>query len=484
MEPFVLIGAIVLAVWAAAVLWRGGTLAGCLLVMLAGTCFSTDFFVLDMGPLKLTLDRVLWCVVILQYLVWRWQGWHDPKPLKTSDQWLFLFVGYLALRTFTSDWSSNNSAPLLHLVLWYVMPLGIYWIIRQSNLSRQAVLTVLGCMAAFGAYLAIIVVAEKFEAYWLVYPQYIVTSMADKKAEFVGRGRGPLLNPMGTGILVVACWCAMLLWSSHWRGVWRALVVPWSVLMAMAVYCSMTRSVWMGAGLAIAVVAGATVPRHWRIPVLGGAMLAAVLVAATNWERIVAFQRDRNLTAKETADSVRVRPVLAAVAWNMFRERPWFGCGFDQYANEHKYFLADRSTDLVLEKVRGMAPHNVFLAMLTETGLVGLALFAGLLVLWARDAWRLWRSPCAPLWARQQGLLFLAVLGAYLANGMFHHVVYVPAIDMLLFLVAGITAGLQPWAVASTGRTGPEQTSNCAATLPRVSLPLVGPRPANRGHMA
>ena len=94
-----------------------------------------------------------------------------------------------------------------------------------------------------------------------------------------------------------------------------------------------------------------------------------------------------------------------------------------------------------MERARGYIPHNVALSVLTETGLVGLGLFAATLGLWGRDAWRLWhkREPAA-LGAQQLWLLFLTALGAYVINGMFHDVSVVPMANMTLFFLAGVTA--------------------------------------------
>ena len=111
----------------------------------------------------------------------------------------------------------------------------------------------------------------------------------------------------------------------------------------------------------------------------------------------MAFKRDEGLSAREAAESVKLRPILARIAWNMFRDRPMLGCGFGQYKSEHVNYLADRSTDLPLEKGRSYVQHNVFLALLAETGLVGMGLFVLLLALWTRDAWRLWRGGLAAL---------------------------------------------------------------------------------------
>jgi O-antigen ligase len=105
-----------------------------------------------------------------------------------------------------------------------------------------------------------------------------------------------------------------------------------------------------------------------------------------------------------------------------------------------------------LEYARGNLPHNVLLAVLAETGLVGLGLFLALLGLWTRDAWRLWRDPTAPLWVRQPGLLFLATLAAYLTNGAFHHVAFIPMSNTLLFFLAGVTAA---WRSAAPDRQSP-----------------------------
>jgi O-antigen ligase len=210
----------------------------------------------------------------------------------------------------------------------------------------------------------------------------------------------------------------------------------------VGMYYTLTRSVWMGGALALLVVVGLTLPGAWRMPVIGTAVLAGVIGLATSWEHWVAFKRDKELSAAEMAESAKLRPILAVVAWNMFLDRPLFGCGFGQYPPESKSYLADRTTELPLEKVRKYVQHNTFLGLLTETGLVGLGLFVLVLVLWSRDAWLLWRTEQAPLWERQCGLLFMALMAVYLPNAMLHNVSLIPMVNMLLFFVAGLTSGL------------------------------------------
>jgi O-antigen ligase len=442
MEPLATIAAVSLLVWTSVLLVRGGPLVGCLLFLAVATCFGYDFYNLNTGAMTLTIDRVFWAVVMLVALVWRQRGWSVLKPLGTADRLALALVGYLILRTLLTDPHGTGLTPFVNLVLWYVMPLGVYWAVRNSRFDRRQNVTVLTCFTLFGLYLAAMVIAERFEAYWLLYPGYIVTSMNDKTAEFVGRGRGPLLHPIITGIQLSACFYATLLFWPRTERWGRSGIMLAAAVFALSFYSTMTRSVWMGAGLGLAVIVGASMPRTWRAPVLSATVLLAGLYAAVNWDEFVAFKRDKNLTARETADSVMLRPAMAQVAWLMILDRPVFGCGFGQYVPEHKNYLADRSTDLVLEKTRNYTAHSLFFGIATETGLVGLGLFLALLAAWGRDAWRLWCMQETPLWARQQGLFFLAVLSAYLVNGMFHHIALVPMSNLLLFFVAGMNAAV------------------------------------------
>src|SRR5690606_37813260 len=122
--------------------------------------------------------------------------------------------------------------------------------------------------------------------------------------------------------------------------------------------------------------------------------------------------------------------------------RPLLGCGFAQYREVMPEYLSDRTTDLPLEKVRPYVQHNAFLALLTETGLLGAGLFSAVLLAWSWEAWTLWRADGVPLWKHQFGLLFLASMGVYLPNAMFHDVSLVAMVNMFMFFLGGTAVGL------------------------------------------
>jgi O-antigen ligase len=444
MEAIAVIAGIVGLIWGTVVFLRGGLVGGCLAVLLAGTCFSVPFYKIELGPLPLTAERVLLVLLVGQYIVWRRWGWADPKPLGKPEILLLAFTGLLVLSTFTSDWQASNYQPVSWLIIYYLMPAVVYWIARQAKLSERTALALFGCLAIFGVYLAVTSLAEYFQAWWLVYPKYIVTTAMNGTGEFVGRGRGPLLHPIGNGILLAICLGGTLFWWPRLSRAGQLALVSVSLLLVVAIYCTLTRSVWIGGMLTLALVVGLAIPWNWRLPLLGGGLLVAAVACVTEWDQLVSFKRDKALEADKTAESVELRPVMAVVAWHMFLDRPLLGCGYSQYKTEHLNYLSDRSTNLPLERARGYIPHNVAFSLLTETGLIGLGLFAAMLIYWARDAWRLWRNTTVPLWARQQGLLLLVALGVYLVNGMFHDVSVVPMANMTLFFLAGVTAGLRP----------------------------------------
>ena len=444
MEIIFVIAVIAGLVWASVFFFRGNLMIGCLAVLLAGCCFGHPFFNVPFGPIPLTVYRVLWVGLVGVCFVWRRLGKTDAKPLGAPEiaMWAFFLVVFLS--AITHDWKTNNYRPLTSLVLCYVMPVGIYWVVRQAKLNEGALKTAFAALGAFGFYLALTGIAEFSNQWWAVFPKYIASA---EYVEFLGRARGPLLNPAANGFALCVCLFAGLMIWPHVQRRGHVILMAFSLICTVGIAFTMTRSVWLGFGLGILTMAGLALPRRWRLPVLGGSILLALVIAATQWERIIYFKRDKDLGAQATAASVELRPILARIAWNMFLDKPVFGHGYGQYMNEHGKYLADRSTSLPLEKGRPYVQHNVLLNLLAETGFVGMGLFVLLLILWSRDAWRLWHAKGAPLWARQQALLFLAMLGPYLSNASFHDVSLMQMANTLLFFVAGMTAGLRPLAL-------------------------------------
>lgn len=437
MEFLLGIAALVVLAWWLVVTGRGGLLAGCLAVLVAGIFFGASFYRIETEPIPVTADRLLFVALLAQYAICLKLGWAEWKPLGKADVVLAALLVVLTASTLTHPWQVRGAEPLARLLFYFFMPAALYGVARQTEITPRLVRGVTLALALVGVYVGSIAILEWRQLDALVFPRYIASP---EHIEFLGRARGPLLNPAANGILLAVCLTAGLLW---WPAVgrWGKLgLVLFAAVLLLAVYGTLTRTAWMGAAAALGTLSAVTLPRQWRGLVLIGLLVLGAMVVVTQGERLMAFRRDRHLSAQETAESVRLRPVLAMVAWKMFLDKPLLGHGFGQYMTESRTYLSDRDTQLVLESARPFTQHNVWLALLAETGLTGAGLFTLLFVFWTRDAWRLWRSRELDPWLRRLGLLWLGSLAGYLPNAMMHDASIMPMVNMLIFFVAGTTA--------------------------------------------
>jgi O-antigen ligase len=443
MIAILLIAGIVGVVWAAVLLRHGDLIGGCLAVLLAGSVFGHSFYHVSV----ITADRLLIAGLIVAYLIYRQVGWADPKPLAKGDVAFLSFSGALALNTLAHNWRLDGAQPAALLLFFYLLPVAVYWIARQSRLDERACWSVFGFLGLFAVYLSVTGFAETRQLWSFVFPKYIATSSYQ---EFLGRGRGPFLNPIANGMFLCAGLFGVVQWWPHLNRLGRGVLIGVAVVICLGIYFTLTRSVWLGAGLGLLLIIWLAIPRSWRVPMVVAMALAGVPVLAMKWNKLNSFKRDANVSQHDMEQSAKLRPILATVAWKIFQDYPLFGCGFGQYKEVDVNYLDDRAGDLPLELARPYVQHNVFLALLTQTGLVGLGLWLMTLGLWARNAWRLWTSKQAPLWARQYGLVLIAMLIAYGVNGMFHDIGIITMVNTLLFLVAGVCQGLAPHIESST----------------------------------
>ncbi|MDP6555230.1 MAG: O-antigen ligase family protein [Pirellulaceae bacterium] len=447
MVAILFIGGIVALVWSVLALRHGGMLTGCLAVIFVGSCFGHAFFHVSVGPLPITFDRLMLAGLLVVFAVSYRTSLVDAKPLALADWALGSLLLVLTISTLTHDWQIDGSQPAATLLFFYGLPMAIYWLARQAQLDRHHLHLLLGFFAVFGLYLACTAIAEKQQIWSLVFPRYIASLDHE---EFFGRGRGPFLNPIGCGLYMT---CGLVSWLFAWphlQRFGRAAILASAAVIVVGIYCTLTRSVWLGMGLGIVLVTGLSVPKSWRVPLFVSLAIAGTSLLAIMGSSLSSFKRDKHVSVHEMRESTKLRPILATVAWRMFQDRPFLGHGFGQYKQIDMDYLRDPTSNLPLEKARPYVQHNVFLALLTETGLVGLTLYLTMMGLWTRSAWQVWSCSRRSLAERQMGLLMLVILASHVSNGMFHDVSIIAMSNMLLFLIAGVCQGVAGRPVTST----------------------------------
>lgn len=440
MSALIAIAAAAGLIWGLIFATRGSLLLGCVLYLVTAAVFGPYFLCFDIAGITLSLDRVLLVgLVASAFIQWR-MGKLDPKPMCTVDYAMLVLVGVLAVSTFTHDYQDAGPAdvPIVqHLINGYLIPLTIYWIARQAKLDERELTRVLMAMVVFGLYLAVIGVLEGLKLYSLVFPRYIANPAIGLH---FGRARGPMVHSVSYGIYLDACLLAaglLMLRLSRGGKLAVGMLIP---IFLAAIFFTKTRSVWLGAATGTLIITGLLLQGRMRVAVIGGAILAGGLFIVAKSDSLKGLQREG--TVQDTRQSADMRKVFTYVSWKMFQDKPIWGVGFGQFAKAKLPYLTDQDTDLHLETIRKYVHHNTFLAILTETGLIGLVVFLAVLLGWTRAGWQLVRNLQCPAWMKSHGLLLMGVLGVAVWQMAGHEITFTTLDQSLLYFVAGIAVGL------------------------------------------
>jgi O-antigen ligase len=276
------------------------------------------------------------------------------------------------------------------------------------------------------AYLSLTSIAFLVGAKSLIFPHFILD---ESLGYHVDRARGPLLQAVANGVSLNLL--GVLALHSFLRGRMRG--VKAAVLLAslpIAILATMTRAVWLSFAVSIGVLSFRTRHRELRricitVSIVG---TVALLVA-------LSFDDQRRALVDRLHESgpVDFRQAVYAGGWQMFLERPLTGWGVNQMPSE----LARHVSGY---KEKELYPHNTYLELLVEHGIVGLALYAWLM--W--EIFRLGRVQVPR--AEREGFLnyqfhriWPVLLGVYWVNAAVVVMNY-QFVNGLLFTLAGMLA--------------------------------------------
>ncbi len=408
------------------------------LVLLVGVVLGPAFFAID-GPIQISLDRVLWFGMLAYVAINVRLGNFAMPKLTRTDCVVAAVTGWLFLSCLRGGEMPDGTSPLARWLFYIALPTGMYYTCRIVPIGQSDVRWFSRVILGLGVYLAITAVLEIKGVHGLVFPRHIVDP---KVWEFFGRGRGPLLNPSGNGILITISLVLTAIEFFQAKGRTKAVFAFLAIVLLAGVYATLTRSAWMGAGAALAIVSLVYTPRWVRVL---GLVVTIMLVAALAMglkDQLMQIKRDKHLTAADAEKSVQLRPLLAIVGWEMIKDRPIIGHGFGHYQKFSGPYHENRTYDMPLEQARPYIQHNVILSLAIDSGLVGIALMASCLFAWLGAAWQLARSSTKDWHLQIIGLAMLGGVTAYFVNGMFQDVSIIPMINMMMLALAGMTVNL------------------------------------------
>ena len=279
------------------------------------------------------------------------------------------------------------------------------------------------------AYLSFTAIAFLAGAHALIFPRFILDESLGFHAE---RARGPLLQAVANGVSLNVL--GVLALHAYRRGSARgAKILLLLASVPIAILATMTRAIWLSfAGTVLALIV-LSESRALRRVCMGLVLVAGVSLAVVLSSGELGCAVTDRLNERGPVD---YRAAVYAGGWQMFLERPLTGWGFHEMPAELPRHVIGYNEKLLY-------PHNTYLELLVEHGIVGLTLY--LWLMW--EMWRLGRGTIPE--AETNGFLdthfhrlWPILLAIYWANAAMVVMSY-QFVNGLLFTMAGMLAAQQ-----------------------------------------
>ncbi len=312
------------------------------------------------------LDRVVIALGIISTLVRERRRTGEPLRTRPID-WLLMIVALYAVGSAYAAGTLGNKLALFRLLdrfslvgfaLFYVAPIAF----RDARDRR----ILLGVLVALGAYLGLTALFETTGPHGLVFPSYINNPAV---GIHFGRARGPFVEAAANGLALYGCAVAACIAAVTWvdrRA--RGAAVCVMVLCLLGTLFTLTRSVWIGVGVATVIsLLAARETRRLALPAVAlGALIVVIALATVPGLEANAVGRANDQSSvwdRENSDAAALRMVAA---------RPILGFGWGSFATSSPGYYR-QSPNYPLTAVPEV--HDVYLSNAVELGLVGAGLW-------------------------------------------------------------------------------------------------------------
>ena len=277
------------------------------------------------------------------------------------------------------------------------------------------------------AYLTAISVFYLADAKFLIFPRFILDEGIGIHAD---RARGPFLQAVANGVCLNML--GLIALDSFRRKRLRGLLAGILFVAApLAVLATKTRAVWLSAAISVGFLAFFGFDRRVR-----RVALALCAVVALSFGAVLLYRINSSSMADRLEDRspVDFRVVMYQTGWQMFTEKPLTGWGGQNLQAE----IAQRVWDFRPEYY---VFHNTYLELAVERGLIGIGLYAWLMLC----LFRLSKTPQASTDGEPHFLdsnfrkLWPLLLAVYLLNASAVVMNY-QFVNGFLFTIAGVLA--------------------------------------------
>lgn len=270
---------------------------------------------------------------------------------------LVLFVAWSALSVTWAQDSGEALASTERYALSAILFLIVFTAVRsRDDLGRLLLALVLGAAAA--------------TVYGLISPPVEDTGRLTSTVLDSNLLAAALVSGLALTVAVIALYRAPSL---------RLTAFAATLLFAVGVWMTTSRSALIA--LVLCLVAAIAVAGRWRVPVLA----AAIVVAAATYayfDLAASEEAKERITEPFSGEerSLDGRTTIWGLAWRAFEDKPLAGVGSGNFPIASPRYLlepgVERTRDQVLDAPEGRVAHSSYLSVLSELGLIGLALFA------------------------------------------------------------------------------------------------------------
>jgi O-antigen ligase len=248
----------------------------------------------------------------------------------------------------------------------------------------------------------------------------------------VDRARGPLLQAVANGVSLnilglLALHAAL---RQRIRGLKAAILLA---SVPIAILATMTRAVWLSFVVSVGILIFRSRNRRLR-----QVCVAVALVGTLGLLIALSFDDQRLALTERLQESgpLDFRKAVYTGGWEMFLEKPLTGWGINQMPAELALHVSGY-------KEKELYPHNTYLELLVEHGVLGLAIYLWLMLeIWRLGSGRIPRAEYNGVLNHQFHQMWPILLGVYWVNAAVVVMNY-QFVNGLLYATAGMLVAQQ-----------------------------------------
>ncbi|HXW58239.1 MAG TPA: O-antigen ligase family protein [Solirubrobacteraceae bacterium] len=292
----------------------------------------------------------------------RWRGWLSGRGLRV------LLLGVIALYVLQAAYSDDRAKAAENVAFFYVPFALLFLMLCEVRFTRRLVLACLGVVAGLAVVFAGVGFVEYYRKTLFLNPKVVAANQFDNYFRVNSVFFDPSIYGRFLALVIIALAAAML-WSARRRDVAvAAALIAW-LMAGLVTSFSQSSIAALLLGLAVLAAYRWDVRATLYIAVALVAIAVVVLLAAPS-----SLHFGLNGSGGSTNNATNGRASLISGGLDLFAARPLQGYGSGSFESEyrrHRQTSAENATT---------ASHTIPITIAAEQGVIGLALYAALLV--------------------------------------------------------------------------------------------------------